>query len=45
MIMIYVCVTSWGMFTNSYDKNKIKNEMMKSKQDGKQACLCRTDPR
>ncbi|GMN46324.1 hypothetical protein TIFTF001_015503 [Ficus carica] len=23
------------MFTNSYDKNKIKNEMMKSKHDGK----------
>ncbi|GMN71497.1 hypothetical protein TIFTF001_051842, partial [Ficus carica] len=32
------------MFTNSYDKNKIKNEMMKSKYDGKRACLCRTDP-
>ncbi|GMN30050.1 hypothetical protein TIFTF001_044411 [Ficus carica] len=27
------------MFTNSYDKNKIKNEMMKSKYDGKRACL------
>ena len=26
-------------------KNKIKYGMMKSKYDGKQACLCRTDPR
>ncbi|GMN44729.1 hypothetical protein TIFTF001_013912 [Ficus carica] len=34
-----------SMFTKSYDKNKIKNEMMKSKHDGKQACPCRTDPR
>nr|GMN22787.1 hypothetical protein TIFTF001_043576 [Ficus carica] len=27
------------MFTKSYDKNKIKNEMMKSKHDGKQAIM------
>ncbi|GMN55274.1 hypothetical protein TIFTF001_024391 [Ficus carica] len=33
------------MFIKSYDKNKIKNEMMKSKHDGKQACPCRTDLR
>ncbi|GMN65594.1 hypothetical protein TIFTF001_034656 [Ficus carica] len=32
------------MLTNSYNKSKINNEMMKSKYDGKQACLCRTDP-
>ncbi|GMN26789.1 hypothetical protein TIFTF001_047832 [Ficus carica] len=35
----------YGMFAKSYDKNEIKNEMMKSKHDGKQACPCRTDPR
>nr|GMN22524.1 hypothetical protein TIFTF001_043531 [Ficus carica] len=34
----------YGMFTKSYDKNKVKNEMMKRKYDGKQACPCRTDP-
>ncbi|GMN69661.1 hypothetical protein TIFTF001_038707 [Ficus carica] len=33
------------MFNKSYYKNKIKNEMMKRKHDGKQACPCRTDPR
>ncbi|GMN66005.1 hypothetical protein TIFTF001_035067 [Ficus carica] len=35
----------YGMFTKSYDKNKVKNEMMKRKYDGKQACPCHTDPR
>ncbi|GMN69468.1 hypothetical protein TIFTF001_038517 [Ficus carica] len=30
------------MFTNN--KNKVKNDIRISKHDGKQACLCRTDP-
>ncbi|GMN26474.1 hypothetical protein TIFTF001_040861 [Ficus carica] len=44
-VMMHDRSSSWLYYDASCVKNKIKNEMMKSKHDGKQACPCRTDPR